>query len=330
MAANKRHFEIIDVTDTTRWDRFNQLKDETMGVKLEKPSINKTPGAKISGRLVAHATLKGQKGSMEKYALMVTGVFRESDNDGTVAEYVNPELIRVNKLHKHKMDEVEKVNWELVNKKKLGKREFTELKVTGKVTIQRYQIVEFTSFKEIYVNGRKIRAKEYVSLINFRWEECFGGDRDFTGFKNDQAIEFEPTPFERTEVLSQIAHGWGDYQRLWHTKATLKLPYPKEIDDDMKDTGIDKASQLNALKRLKRSYQATEGQKNFFFTAVCMPIRESSQRSPVANRSGKLFTEMTIDVETGGNIGDKGGIWATDCRWRREGGHPHRILATSH
>jgi hypothetical protein len=312
MAAAKRtHFEIIDVTDTSRWERFNQLQDETRGVKLEKPSLTKTPGAKISGRLVSHATLKGQKGSMEKYAFMVTGVFKEADNDETVADFVNAEQIKVNKLHKHKMDETERINWELVNKKKLGKREFTELKVTGKVTIQRYQIVEFTSFKEIYANGSKLRPKQYISLTNFRWEEAFGGDRDFTGFKNDSAIEFEPTAFERVEILSFIAHAWGDYQCLWHTRETLKLPYPKEIDDDMKDTGIDKAGELNALKRLKRSYQATESQKNFFFTAVCMPIRPSSEDSPIANRSGKMFTDMTIDIETGGAITDKGGIWAT-------------------
>jgi hypothetical protein len=312
-AKKVKQFEIIDATNNTLWEQFNELQEETAGVKMEKPTLKVTPGAKISGRVAAHAHLTGPKGSVEKYSFIITGMFKEADNDENVAEFVNERKLNVNRLHSHKMDEAEKVNWELVNKKGLGMRRYTELKATGKIPLRWLQLVEFTSFKEIYAGGAKIKVDDYVTLGNFRWEEKFGGEKDYTGFKNETATPFEPHPFERIEVLSQIAHGWGDYQPLWHTPATLKLPYPLEIDEEIRDTGIDKITELNALKRLKRSHQATEGQKEFFFTALCIPVKKSTRESPVANRSGRLFTAMTLEVKTGGKPEDKGGVWTTVC-----------------
>jgi hypothetical protein len=313
MAAPKKvkQFEILDTADTTKWDRFLVLQAETTGVKMEKPSLSKTPGARLSGRIMSHVTLKGGKGTVEKYVFVVSGLFKDSDNDGSVAEFRDPMHTRINRLHSHKMSQSERDTWTLVNKKPIGLRQYTELKVVGHVPIKWLQILEFTTFKEIFAGGQRLKKDMYVTLQNFRWEEKFGGERDYVGFKNDSATEFEPRPFERIEVLSQIAHGWGDYQCLWATAETLRMEYPKEIDDDMKETGIDKTSALNDLKRLKRSHQATESQKDFFFTAICMPVKASNPKSPVANHTGKLFTALNIEVETGGNAEEKGGLWAT-------------------
>jgi hypothetical protein len=308
MALVKRKpFEIIDATTPDKWSRFLELQDERLGTKLEKPTTAKTPGAKFSGCCLAKATMKGDKGVMHKYYFMVTAAFKESDNDGSVAEFVNPEKILVNRLHSHMMNAIERTQWEAKSGRSLGQRQYTEWKLLGKLPIQRMQIVEFTAFQEIFCNGQRLRGGHYATLGNFRWEEKIGGKKNYSGFKNDQAFEFNPTPFERREILSQIAHGWGDYQCLWHTADTLKAPYPIEIDDAIKEAGVEKPTEKINLMKLKRSFQATESQRNFFFTAVCMPVKQSSPKSPVANRSGKLFTAMTIEVETGSQ-GEK--AWA--------------------